>query len=220
MIVKLKENTIDYLDLTMEQAYFVIGIEADYYRILNDFGKPYLYPPHLFDIIEPGEPSTWITEYGDDGERYSYPPVLKEAGFFEDYFEGKDKAISWFWHVINNQLSEFASRASVLRPDPESLDTMLQEGRIKKLLEIAAEIVQAQASVEPMSTKQIEQSLIDTFSTLKKLYRAEEAKDANKEPRQSLLQKKTVKAAGSGYAAKQKTGKPTVKNRSRTRKTA
>jgi len=45
---------------------------------------------------------------------------------------------------------------------------------MKKLLDIAAEIVQAQASVEPMSTRQIEQSLIKTFSTLQKMQRAEE----------------------------------------------
>jgi hypothetical protein len=108
MIVKLKEKNLDYQDLTPDQPYFVIGIEADDYRILNDFGKPYLYPSHLFEVIDPREPSIWITEYGEDGERYSYPPVLNEAGFFEDYFDGKDDALSKFWHVINKRLSEAA----------------------------------------------------------------------------------------------------------------
>ena len=45
---------------------------------------------------------------------------------------------------------------------------------MKKLLDIAAEIVQAQASVGQMSAEQIEQSLIKTFSTLQKMQRAEE----------------------------------------------
>jgi hypothetical protein len=108
MIVKLKERNADYPDLTPDQRYFVIGIEADDYRILNDSGKPYLYPSHLFDIIDPREPSTWITEYGDDGERYSYPPMLNEVGFFEDYFDGQEAARSKFWHVINARLSEAA----------------------------------------------------------------------------------------------------------------
>ena len=108
MIVKLKEKKPDCPDLTSDQPYFVIGIEADDYRILNDFGKPYLYPSHLFEIIDSQEPSIWITEYGDDGERYSYPPVLNEAGFFEDYFDGKDDALSKFWHVINKRLSDAA----------------------------------------------------------------------------------------------------------------
>jgi hypothetical protein len=108
MIVKLKEKNPDYPDLTPDQPYFVIGIEADDYRILNDSGKPYLYPAPLFEVIDPREPGIWITEYGEDGERYSYPPVLNEAGFFEDYFDGKDEALSKFWHDINKRLSEAA----------------------------------------------------------------------------------------------------------------
>lgn len=108
MIVKLKEKSPDYPDLTPDQPYFIIGIEADDYRILNDSGKPYLYPSRLFEVVDSQEPSIWITEYGDDGERYSYPPALNEAGFFEDYFDGMDEALSKFWHVINKQLSEAA----------------------------------------------------------------------------------------------------------------
>jgi hypothetical protein len=34
--------------------------------------------------------------------------MLNEAGFFEDYFDGKDEALSMFWHVINSRLSEAA----------------------------------------------------------------------------------------------------------------
>ena len=108
MIVKLKEKNPEYPDLTPDQPYFVVGIEADDYRILNDYGKPYLYPPHLFEVIDSHEPSIWITEYGDDGERYSYPPALNEVGFFEDYFDGKDEALSRFWQVVNKRLSEAA----------------------------------------------------------------------------------------------------------------
>jgi predicted transcriptional regulator len=192
MIVRLKEKNLDYLDLTPERPYFVIGIEADDYRILNDFGKPYLYPPNLFDVIEPREPSTWITEYGDDCERYSYPPVLNEAGFFEDYFDGKDRAVSWFWHVINKRLSELSSGGSDAFPNSEPVNAALGEGKMKKLLDIAAEIIQAQASIEPMSTRQIEQSLIKTFSTLQSMQRAEEAQVAKKEPRESIQDDKIV----------------------------
>ncbi|MBF0376352.1 MAG: hypothetical protein HQK72_02610 [Desulfamplus sp.] len=108
MIVKLKNKNSDYPDITPEQPYFIIGIEANDYRILNDYGKPYLYPSHIFQIIDTNEPCSWITDYGDDGERYSYPPILNEIGFFEDYFEGKTEALSKFWQVINHQLSEAA----------------------------------------------------------------------------------------------------------------
>ena len=53
MIVKFKSNKPYFLDLFQGQAYLVIGIEADQFRILNDSGKPYLYSPELFEIIAP-----------------------------------------------------------------------------------------------------------------------------------------------------------------------
>lgn len=108
MIVRLRHNDPDFPDLTAGQPYFVIGIESDDYRILNDHGMPYLYPARLFDLVDPQEPSVWVTEYGEDGERYSYPPELKGSGFFEDYFDGKDHALSTFWHVVNSRLSDAA----------------------------------------------------------------------------------------------------------------
>jgi len=62
----------------------------------------------LFEVIDSHEPSIWITEHGDDDERYSYPAALNEVGFFEDFFDGKDEALSGFWHVVNKHLSEAA----------------------------------------------------------------------------------------------------------------
>ncbi len=57
MIVKLQKQHSDYPDLTPGQPYVVIGIEADDLRILNDQGRPFLYPPELFEVIDP--PRTW-----------------------------------------------------------------------------------------------------------------------------------------------------------------
>jgi hypothetical protein len=108
MIVKLKVQNSDYPDLSPDQPYFVIGIESDDYRILNDHGKPYLYPADLFTVIDASESPDWITEYGDEGERYSYPSALNEVGFFEDYFDGKSIATSAFWHNVNQRLTHAA----------------------------------------------------------------------------------------------------------------
>jgi len=108
MIVKLKSNNPSYADLSEDQPYFVIGIEADDYRILNDAGKQYLYPPELFDVLDSSEPKDWVTDIGDDGERYSYPKPLNENGFFEDFFDHKCEQISIFWHVVNQRLSDAA----------------------------------------------------------------------------------------------------------------
>ncbi len=105
MIVKLISKNPDYVDLSEGQPYFVIGIEADSYRILNDSGKPYLYPPKLFNVVDPGEPEDWVSE---DGERYAYPVPLNTVGFFEDYFENKYAQISVFWQVVNKRLTDAA----------------------------------------------------------------------------------------------------------------
>jgi hypothetical protein len=67
MIVKFNSQDTDYYDLSKDHLYFVIGIEADDYRIINDHGKPYLYPSDLFAIVDADEPADWITEYGDEG---------------------------------------------------------------------------------------------------------------------------------------------------------
>jgi len=105
MIVKLKRKNARYRDLTFAQPYVVIGVEADHLRILNDAGRPFLYPPELFSLVDRQEPVDWVTEYGDDGERYSYPPPLGKSGFFEDFFDQKAKAVSTFWRVVNQQLA-------------------------------------------------------------------------------------------------------------------
>lgn len=105
MIVKLKKNEPEYPDLTFGQPYVVIGIEADDLRILNDRGRPYLYPPELFDVVDPHEPADWESEVGEDGERYAYPPSLNRVGFFEDFFDGQRQAVTTFWQVVNQRLA-------------------------------------------------------------------------------------------------------------------
>ena len=105
MIVKLRRKNSRYPDLTAGQAYVVIGIETNDLRILNDAGRPYLYPSRLFSVVDSQEPSDWVTEYGEEGERYSYPPVLNKAGFFEDFFDDKPKAVGMFWRVVNQRLA-------------------------------------------------------------------------------------------------------------------
>ncbi len=105
MIVKLRRENARYRDLTPGQPYVVIGIEGGEFRILNDAGRPYLYSPGLFKVLDPREPEDWINEYGDDGERYAYPTPLNDSGFFEDFFDDKPKAVRTFWHVVNRRLA-------------------------------------------------------------------------------------------------------------------
>jgi hypothetical protein len=92
-----------YPDLTVGRVYPVIGIEADDYRILNDEGQPYLYAHELFAVVDDQEPADWETDYGEEGERYAYPPELNEPGFFEDYFDGKTEAIVTFHRYLQRK---------------------------------------------------------------------------------------------------------------------
>ena len=105
MIVKLRQEVEEYPDLTYGQHYVLIGIEADDFRLLNNQGRPYLYPHHLFEVIDPHKPSEWVTEIGEAGEVYAYPPKLNEPGFFEDFFDGEKGAVSTFWRIVNQWLS-------------------------------------------------------------------------------------------------------------------
>jgi len=109
MIVKLKSNNANYPELSAEQVYFVIGIEADDFRILNDCGKPYLYPAEWFTVVDAHEPQDWVSELGEDGERYAYPPQLNQAGFFEDVFDNKPEQTAVFWHTVNQRLAAEAA---------------------------------------------------------------------------------------------------------------
>jgi len=117
MIIKLKKRDARHRDLTFGQPYVVIGIEADELRILNDAGRPFLYPPRLFSLVDSAEPTDWVTEFGEDGERYSYPPLLNKPGFFEDFFDDKAKAVATFWRVLNRRLaSNQLTRAAKTQP--------------------------------------------------------------------------------------------------------
>jgi len=105
MIAKLKKKNASYGDLSVGQPYVVIGIEADDFRILSDAGRPFLYPPEIFSIVDKDEPDDWVTEFGEDRERYSYPPSLNKPGFFENFFDEKRKAVVTFWRVVNQRLA-------------------------------------------------------------------------------------------------------------------
>lgn len=104
MTVQLKHSSPGYPELTAGQPYLVIGLEADDIRILNDQGRPYLYPANLFDIVDPREPADWLSDKGEDEERYAYPAPLSAAGFFEDFFDGLPEAVATFWRVMNRRL--------------------------------------------------------------------------------------------------------------------
>lgn len=42
----------DFLVLTHGKVYTVLSIEKEWYRVIDDSGEDYLYPPDLFEIVE------------------------------------------------------------------------------------------------------------------------------------------------------------------------
>lgn len=53
LLLKIKYiGETDFLVLTNNKIYDVISIEKDWYRIIDDSGEDYLYPPELFEIVE------------------------------------------------------------------------------------------------------------------------------------------------------------------------
>ena len=111
MKVRLRRNRTKYYDLTPGNVYYVIGVEAGDYRIMNDLGRPYLYPPEDFTIVDGEFPREWRKQVGPDGEAYIYPPSLARPGFFEDYFEGKRKTME----TLHQYLAKYRQRAKPQR---------------------------------------------------------------------------------------------------------
>lgn len=51
MKVKWKGKT-EFLILTHDKIYCVLSVEKGWYRIKDDSGEDYLYPPDMFEVIE------------------------------------------------------------------------------------------------------------------------------------------------------------------------
>src|SRR3954471_17356832 len=76
-----------FSSLTIGRAYEVLGIEDDHYRLINDCVEPVLFDPKRFDIVDAIEPSFWVSNFGDEGERYAYPRAWIAPGYFEDWHD-------------------------------------------------------------------------------------------------------------------------------------
>lgn len=76
----------DYWSLTVGRVYEVLGIEANWYRLLNDQHEPILYDPVCFRLVDSDEPLNWVSMF-NDGVRYAYPVEWARPGFFEAWHD-------------------------------------------------------------------------------------------------------------------------------------
>ena len=54
VVVKVKYlGETSFLELTNGKVYTVLSVEKDWYRIVDDSGEDYLYPPEDFEVVDP-----------------------------------------------------------------------------------------------------------------------------------------------------------------------
>lgn len=61
MKVRYTEET-SFLELTHGKIYDVISVEKGWYRVVDDSDEDYLYPPEDFEIVEPNDGTTPISD--------------------------------------------------------------------------------------------------------------------------------------------------------------
>lgn len=44
----------DFIMLNHNQVYTVLSVEKEWYRVIDNSGEDYLYPPDAFEIVDPG----------------------------------------------------------------------------------------------------------------------------------------------------------------------
>lgn len=49
-----------FLELMNGDIYEVISVERGWYRVVDDSGEDYLYPPDEFEVVEPNDGTTMV----------------------------------------------------------------------------------------------------------------------------------------------------------------
>ena len=101
-------DEFDHTAITSGKLYVVVGLDNDYFRIIDNNDEPLLYPKGLFTIVDDTIPEDWVREDYPDGEYYIDPPEFSKPGFYEDYFDGVPSALSAFKKYVKS----LASRAT------------------------------------------------------------------------------------------------------------
>jgi hypothetical protein len=83
--------------LTVDREYEVLAICANDLRLLNDKAEPVLYDAVCFEVTDATEPSFWVSEFGDEGERHAGPREWLVPGYFEDWHDHIPKIVAEFW---------------------------------------------------------------------------------------------------------------------------
>ena len=106
-------NGAIYESLTVGREYEVLGIGADWFRLLDDQAEPLLFNPACFRVIDAAEPANWVSLI-EDGCRYAGPAEWARPGFFEDWHDGVPEVKAMFWQQLSrwhpNTAEQFRNR--------------------------------------------------------------------------------------------------------------
>lgn len=76
-------------------VYYVVEIDWEHYRVLNEYGEPVPYRKALFDVLDP-VPKSWVTKQYKGGLYRVRPSSLGARFSFDDYFNKKSEAVMQF----------------------------------------------------------------------------------------------------------------------------
>lgn len=93
MTIRANHNTKGLWNLTCGKEYVVIGLDEEYYRIVDDYGEPVLFEKFMFNVVDDAIPDDWIWQRNSDDDYCADPPGLNVRGFYEDFFDRKEYAI-------------------------------------------------------------------------------------------------------------------------------
>src|SRR4051812_40656789 len=82
---RLAKKPLEHPGISANADYFVIGVDWDSYRIINNHGEPILYPKELFDVLDTCIPSGWMLAEHEDDAWYFDPEKVHRPGFYEDW---------------------------------------------------------------------------------------------------------------------------------------
>lgn len=93
--------------LTKGREYFVVGLDNEHYRIVNDANEPILYPKECFIANEREVPKDWVKRDYPDGEYHIDPPECAYPGFYEEFFDGNNQIRQQFKDVLMRIKTEY-----------------------------------------------------------------------------------------------------------------